>query len=397
MRINPKFALAALLAGALACLCSAGTLSPPAGPVGSTMKTLSEVEPRIAINSTNTPGQGALFTINQPGSYYLAGNITNATSLSSITITTDDVTIDLGGFRISAASGTPTAISSSGARTVVRNGSIKGGYSGVVLATASRIESVNIDGCSSMGISTQDGCSVVNCSVRSCGSYGILIGTNCGAERCVVRSCVLAGIRTDSDCRLTSCTSSGNTGIGIQMDGVADGCIASGNTTKGFQVTGGSSLERCTAQYNTTAGFSLDGTSSATRCVSTNNNTNGFEIAGAYCSLFECSASANAVFAVRTYAEGTSIVGCTLAGVSGFPVIHHDMGHGVRIERNVLLRGTYGIDGGSQGSIMAVANDFYGQTSSAMGLPITYPHNIGTMYSSAGEVTTTNPWVNFYR
>jgi hypothetical protein len=30
-------------------------------------------------------------------------------------------------------------------------------------------------------------------------------------------------------------------------------------------------------------------------------------------------------------------------------------------------------------------------------LPITYPHNIGTMYSSAGEVTTTNPWVNFYR
>ena len=63
----------------------AGPLTPPAGPVASTYKTLSEVEPRIAINAANTPGNAAnLFIINQPGSYYLTGNIAvpqNATEI----------------------------------------------------------------------------------------------------------------------------------------------------------------------------------------------------------------------------------------------------------------------------------------------------------------------------
>jgi len=56
---------------------SAGDLNPPPGPVAPTMKSLSEVEPRIAINATNTPGDAdSLFKITQPGSYYLTGNIT---------------------------------------------------------------------------------------------------------------------------------------------------------------------------------------------------------------------------------------------------------------------------------------------------------------------------------
>jgi len=56
---------------------NAGDLNPPPGPVASTMKTLSEVEPRIAVNSINTPGDAdSLFKITQPGSYYLTGNIT---------------------------------------------------------------------------------------------------------------------------------------------------------------------------------------------------------------------------------------------------------------------------------------------------------------------------------
>lgn len=41
-----------LLAGAW--LASAGDLTPPAGPVAPTHKTLTEVEPRIAVNAANT-------------------------------------------------------------------------------------------------------------------------------------------------------------------------------------------------------------------------------------------------------------------------------------------------------------------------------------------------------
>jgi len=65
----------------------AGPLDPPAGPVTSTYKTLTEVEPRTAINTTNTPGDAdSLFKITQPGSYYLTGNITGVAAKHGIEI-----------------------------------------------------------------------------------------------------------------------------------------------------------------------------------------------------------------------------------------------------------------------------------------------------------------------
>ena len=51
-----------------------GPLAPP-GAAAPTTKTLDQVEPRIAINSTNTPGDAdSLYKITQPGSSYLTGN-----------------------------------------------------------------------------------------------------------------------------------------------------------------------------------------------------------------------------------------------------------------------------------------------------------------------------------
>ena len=62
--------LALAVGGAIAALALAGPLNPPAGPVTSTYKTLTEVEPRIAINLTNTPGDAnSVFKITQRGSY----------------------------------------------------------------------------------------------------------------------------------------------------------------------------------------------------------------------------------------------------------------------------------------------------------------------------------------
>jgi len=67
----------ALLLGFATAAASAGPLNPPAGPITSTHKTLTEVEPRIPISSTTTPGDAtSLYRISQPGSYYLTGNIT---------------------------------------------------------------------------------------------------------------------------------------------------------------------------------------------------------------------------------------------------------------------------------------------------------------------------------
>src|SRR6185369_7398513 len=78
---------------------NAGNLNPPAGPVASTMKTLSEVEPRIPINATTTPGDAdSIFRITQPGSYFLTGNITGVNGKHGIEVAASSVTIDMRGF-----------------------------------------------------------------------------------------------------------------------------------------------------------------------------------------------------------------------------------------------------------------------------------------------------------
>ena len=51
-----------LLAALGAAISIGGPLNPPSGPISSTYKTLTEVEPRILINDVNTPGDLDVFT-----------------------------------------------------------------------------------------------------------------------------------------------------------------------------------------------------------------------------------------------------------------------------------------------------------------------------------------------
>ena len=71
-------------------LASAGSLEPVAAP-SSTMKTLDEVEPRIAIPASSTGAD--TYSISQSGSYYLAGD--RVCSRNGILVNADNVTIDL--------------------------------------------------------------------------------------------------------------------------------------------------------------------------------------------------------------------------------------------------------------------------------------------------------------
>src|SRR5215469_2970325 len=72
-----------------------GVLTPPGAP-GPTMKTLAQIEPRIPISTATN--------ISNPGSYYLTTNL-NVPSGSGITISANNVTLDLNGFALTGNTG----------------------------------------------------------------------------------------------------------------------------------------------------------------------------------------------------------------------------------------------------------------------------------------------------
>ena len=190
-----------------------GSLTPPGAPAP-TMKTLDQLEPR-------TPISAAPFTISQPGSYYLTGNLT-ITSGDAITIATNSVTLDLNGFTISStaasAAGCGILLSGSNPRDLtILNGHITGGvtnngsgvYSGSGFANGIYfsvnppvnvlVSKVSVSGCLIYGIAlaTVETSVVEGCTARTIGSYGIFASTvkSCGAAESSPKLLVPCGLR----------------------------------------------------------------------------------------------------------------------------------------------------------------------------------------------------------
>ena len=72
-----RAAILLVIAGTIAsAVVIAGPLAPPAGPIAATYKTLADIEPRVAISTTNTPGDAdSMMKITSPGSYYLPADL----------------------------------------------------------------------------------------------------------------------------------------------------------------------------------------------------------------------------------------------------------------------------------------------------------------------------------
>jgi hypothetical protein len=237
-----------------------GVLTPPGAPAP-TMKTLAQIEPRTPISS-------APFTISAPGSYYLTTNL-NVSSGNAITIATNDVTLDLGGWTISstAASATGAGISiNTGNDLTILNGHIKGGvtnngsgvYSGpgfaggIVYSGApqfnTHVSGVSISGCLSFGINLDNGSGngvlVEYCTVRTVGVYGIYASV---VKNSVVVDCGNVAITGDqvSDCQADS-------------DGNGNGISASTALNCNGDSFGGTGLYANTAQN--CYGFTISGT-----------------------------------------------------------------------------------------------------------------------------------------
>lgn len=91
---------------------TAGDLDPPAGPITSTMKTLTQVEPRKLLSPTTTPGDAdSVFKITEAGSYYLTANIAGVSGKHGVEIAASGVTFDLSGFAVTGTAGSLDGIS----------------------------------------------------------------------------------------------------------------------------------------------------------------------------------------------------------------------------------------------------------------------------------------------
>lgn len=295
---NVRFSLA-LISGLflVAGHAAAGPLNPPVGPVTSTYKTLAEVEPRIAINEVNTPGDAnSVYRITQPGSYYLTGNIVGAAGKYGIEIEAGDVTIDLGGHAVIGTAGSLSgvAIGLSGLNNLrVLNGTVRGwgnngidfvgagsGFEvrgvhashnngvGLRLTVASVVVGCTASNNAGGGIKVGVGSTAESCTARSNGGTGIDAGAGSTISACTVKLSTGSGVVAGNGCivRDTAVSDNGGMGISVQSGSTVSGCSVYANGIIGIQATSG-----CVIRGNTCTANTLDGIQVSDRCLVADN------------------------------------------------------------------------------------------------------------------------------
>ncbi|MEK6704088.1 MAG: right-handed parallel beta-helix repeat-containing protein [Planctomycetota bacterium] len=304
---------------------SAGPLNPPPGAVTSTYKTLTEVEPRIAVNAANTPGDNdatpSLFKISQPGSYYLTANITGLAGKHGIEIAASGVTLDLNGFDLIGVGGSLDGIAMSvvNLHTVaVVNGSIRA-WQGDGLDFSStgglscRLADLRVQGNTGNGLSVGIGSAVTDCVAFSNANNGISTGTGSTITHCSAWGNANAGINMGLGCTITGCNTYSNTLAGINTAGGATitGCTVRGGNM-GISAGHGSTVTACTATLTNGNGISVGDGCTVTGCTAASNAGHGIYTGGSSGSTIDhCTANSNSGIGINVF-QGCSVIDCTV-------------------------------------------------------------------------------------
>ncbi|MEM6794931.1 MAG: right-handed parallel beta-helix repeat-containing protein [Acidobacteriota bacterium] len=209
----------ALFAAALAC--ALGPL--PAAAVDGAIE-INAAAAAEGINPSDPPGLPV--RIVNPGLYRLTGNLTTANPNQTIlSIEADGVTLDLGGFLLEGpgVNGSGLGIDSSGADTVVKNGTVFSmGFDGLALSGEnSRVENVTVRANRNNGMSLGAFATVRNCLLIGNGRFGVEAGNGSSIVENVVALNGFAnvgggGIRTAGDSVLIqSNVVDDNRGVGV--------------------------------------------------------------------------------------------------------------------------------------------------------------------------------------
>lgn len=284
--------IGAIVTGAL--WVSAGELTPPAGPIAPTMKSLETAEPRTALDET--AADGTTITIDSGGSYYLTESLNGI----RVEITANHVTLDLNGFGLVNAPA-PTAISTPANDSItIRNGYITNSAdTSINLFGGSRqlVENVNVHGAGNSGIVVGSESMIRNCVAQECGTNGIQAGARARVVDCISQGNTSSGIAVGNESVVTGCTSSsnGNSGISLFAASIAENCVALGNFGNNIDGSDGCVVSNCTAVGSLMGqGITLATTGVIRGCAARSNSTSNGIAVGANCLVHGCSSAGNA-------------------------------------------------------------------------------------------------------
>jgi len=333
-KITLLLAALATLNAQLSTALAQGSLTPPGAPAP-TMKSLDQVEPRTPISSVP-------FTITNPGSYYLTTNLIGSSGLSGITISNNNVTLDLNGFAMLGVPGSLYAVAFPNSLTnvTIRNGLMNGWRMGVheTIGNSANIvlDGLTIYGSATDGILFDSAATVKNCLCSSNAAIGISVG---GGE-------------------ITDCTASYNINSGIELNGggVVRNCWSGYNGNYGIEVSSGI-VSGCWVQNNAWSGIQAA--------------FQGSEIAGNTCLNNNTSASSSYA-GIRVEGAGNQIEGNRVSG-SGFAGISVNSIYA----NNIIVKNSVSGNG---------TNNYSFNNSQIVGPLITN--------AVSGIITNSNPWAN---
>lgn len=402
-----------------------GDLNPPAGPIAPTHKSLTEIEPRIAIGPATTPGDGdSVRRITQSGSYYMTGTISATSGRAGIEVTASGVTIDMNGFEIVGAAGSLSGIrATSLSMLTIRNGTIRNcGGDGIA---AGGVTDVSLDGVvlrinSGNGATLSHSARVTNCTASSNGGHGLLM---------------------NGGCVVTTCVAFGNAGTGFGVTPQAEGgiaafsdCVSRSNGDSGFAIHSGVAIANCTAAANAVDGFVVGSSGIIRGCVALENGGVGIHtefnlppspVTGGQMVVSECVARLNGEEGINIRISNSVVSGCsanfnTLSGirVGGSTTVRGNQstfngnngdGAGIlvaatdcRVENNNVSSNDRGIEVSVSGCIIT-GNTCTGNTTNydiaannKVGVIISAPNSAAISGSTGGTgLGTTDPWANF--
>jgi hypothetical protein len=273
-----------------------GSLTPPGAP-GPTMKTLGQIEPRIPIDATP-------FHITKAGSYYLTSNLLVAASQVGISIETNNVSLDLGGFALEGDPNSLQGILLVGtlSHVSIKNGVVHGTAAGIDATSSShvRIDSVRAYACRGGGFLT--------------GNEGVIFNS-------LANQNVGSGIKGGNETQVESCQANGNTENGIQVGSFSSvvNSTASKNSFNGVSAGEKCNLTALTAAENSQSGLVAGQGGSFTSCNAAQNKADG--IAGGVVSVVtSCAANFNQRYGISV-AQGGSVLDSGASGNGSFGVL----------------------------------------------------------------------------